>query len=226
MTPRSSPPTWDAVLLDLDGTLVDAGAEITGGLRDALATVGAPPLDAQQLRSFVGPPLEDSLGALPGFDDDLVTRTILAYRRHYDMLASPVFDGVHDALTALRGAGLRLALATSKPQHLAESIVAHHGFSLDVVRGSLRERGRITKGDVVRAALDGLGAPARPVMVGDRSYDVRGSAEHGVPCVGVSWGYADPGELNEAHAVVHSPTALVDYLLGRDAQSPQTVLRA
>lgn len=207
-------PAWDAVLLDLDGTLVDAGVQIAAGLRAAIASVGAAPLDDRQLRTFVGPPLEASLQALPGFDEDRVEQTILAYRRHYDMLSSPVYDGVRDALSALRDAGLRLALATSKPQHLAEAIVAHHGLELEVVRGSLREHGRVTKGDVVRAALDGLGDPRCPVMVGDRCYDVRGSAEHGVPCVAVSWGYAEPDELADALAVVDSPAELVAYLLG------------
>jgi len=214
---RSVTRAWDTVLLDLDGTLVDAGLEIAAGLRAALTEVGAAALDDVRLRSFVGPPLEESLSTLPGFDASRVERTIAAYRRHYDMLASPVYDGIPESLCALRDAGLRLALATSKPQRLAEAIVTHHGFDLEVVRGSLRDEGRVTKGDVVRAALDGLGSSQRPVMVGDRSYDVRGSAEHGVPCVGVAWGYADPadpGELAGALTVVDSPAALVAYLLG------------
>lgn len=205
---------WDAVLLDLDGTLVDAGPEIMSALRAALADVGASPLADGHLRRFVGPPLEDSLSALPGFDAGLVTRTIAAYRRHYELLASPAFPGIPEALLALRDAGLPLALATSKPQQYAEAIVRHHGFDLQVVRGSLREQGRITKGDVVRAALDGLGGPGRPVMVGDRSYDVHGAAEHSVPCLGAAWGYAEPGELAGVLAIVDSPAALVAYLLG------------
>ena len=204
---------YDAVLLDLDGTLVDAGLEIAAGLRSALAAVGAEPLDAAELRAFVGPPLEESLLALPGFDHELVDRTMLAYREHYDMLASPVYDGVADALVALRAAGLPLALATSKPRQLAETIVAHHGFALDVVCGSDRAGGLLTKGDVVGAALAALGGPAGPVMVGDRRYDVEGAAEHGVPCIGVSWGYSDPGELSDAAAVVDSPAELVALLL-------------
>ncbi len=207
-------PEWDAVLLDLDGTLVDAGLEIAAGLRAALASVDAEPLSGTALRAFVGPPLETSLLALPGFDEQLVERTLLAYREHYDMLASPVYPGIPEALDALRDAGLRLALATSKPQHLAEAVVAHHGFPLDVVRGSLREQGRVTKGDVVAAALASLEAPTRPVMVGDRSYDVQGAAQHGVPCIGVRWGYADPDELSGALSIAGSPAELVTLLLG------------
>lgn len=207
-------PRWDAVLLDLDGTLVDAGLEIAAGVRAALASVDAEPLSDIALRAFVGPPLETSLLALPGFDEALVARTMLAYREHYDMLASPVYPGILEALQALRDAGLRLALATSKPQHLAETVVAHHGFPLDVVRGSLRDHGRLTKGDVVAAALTALDAPSRPVMVGDRSYDVQGAAEHGVPCIGVRWGYADPDELSGALSVASSPAELVTLLLG------------
>lgn len=202
----------DCVLLDLDGTLVDAGLDIAAAVRRTLHEVGADPVTDEVLRAWVGPPLEDSFAAL-GFDEALVERAVTAYRRHYDVLASPVYDGVPEALAALQGAGLRLALATSKPQHLAEAVVAHHGFPLEVVRGSDRPAGRLSKGDVVAAALAALGGPAAPVMVGDRRYDVEGAAEHGVPCVGALWGYGSREELAGAWALADSPAALAALLL-------------
>ena len=52
----------------------------------------------------------------------------------------------------------------------------------------------------------------RVVMVGDRRYDIEGARAHGLSAVGVSWGYADPGELVDAGAerIVHHPSELID----------------
>lgn len=205
----------DTVLLDLDGTLSEAGPAITAAVALALAHLGAAPLDVPGLRAFVGPPLEDSFAAVLG--DDLVERAVLVYRTHYDHLASPLYDGVLDVLQTLRAAGLRLALATSKPQPFAEQVVAGKGLDrlLDAVVGSDRAGGRVTKGDVVCRALLLLDGPRAPVMVGDRSYDVLGAAEHGVPCIGALWGYGSAAELTDAGAVTlaDTPAALPALLL-------------
>jgi len=219
-------PTWsvdsdravDVVLLDLDGTLSEAGPAIVAAVAVALEHVGADPLDERALRAFVGPPLEDSFAALPRMDERLVQEAVAVYRASYDLLGSPLYDGVVDALQALRGAGLRLALATSKPQVFAEQVVAAHGLAplLDVVVGSDRPAGRRTKGDVVAAALERMQPCRAPVMVGDREHDVLGATEHGVPCVGVLWGYGDAAELEAAGAVAlaRTPAELAALLTG------------
>ena len=216
------PARIDAVLLDLDGTLSASGPAITAALRRAFAELGVPTPTDTALQAFVGPPLQESFAALPGFDDDRVHTAVTTYRRHYDPLAAPLFDGVVDALTALRTAGVPLVLATSKPQPLAEQVVAGTPLRglLDAVVGSDRERGRRTKGDVVAAALAVLGrtsapAPGSPVMVGDRVHDVAGAAEHGVPCIGALWGYGSRQELSGAAALVGTPAELVAVLLAR-----------
>jgi phosphoglycolate phosphatase len=167
----------------------------------ALEHLGADPLDDAALRAFVGPPLEVSFAQL-GFDERLVVEAVRVYRESYDLLGPPLFPGVLPALRQLREAGLRLALATSKPQVLAHEIVAHHGVLdlLDAVCGAAGDHARSTKAHVVGDALEALGHPARPVMVGDRSHDVEGAAAHGVPCVGVLWGYGDADELTSAGA--------------------------
>ena len=201
----------DAVLLDLDGTLSDAGPAMAVSVARALEHVGAPPADDALLRAFVGPPLEDSFSALLA-DPVLVDEAVRVYRAHHDQLASPLYEGVLEALQVLRAAGLRLAVATSKPEPFAEQVVAGKGLQglLERVVGSDRAGGRITKGDVVARALALLGGPVAPVMVGDRSYDVVGAAEHGVPCIGALWGYGSEQELLGAGAVAlaRSPAEL------------------
>ena len=210
-------PSPDLVLLDLDGTLSEAGPAITAAVALALEQVGADPLDEAALRAFVGPPLEDSFAALPGMDEALVERAVAAYRGSYDLLGSPLYAGVLAALQRLHGAGLRLALATSKPQPFAEQVVAAHGLEpwLEVVVGSDRPGGRRTKGDVVAEALRRAVPRRRAVMVGDREHDVLGAGEHGLDCIGVLWGYGDEAELTAAGAVAlaGTPAELMQLLL-------------
>ncbi len=194
-------PRYDAVLLDLDGTLSESGPTIVAAVSRALEHLGRDPLDEPTLRAFIGPPLEVSFASL-GFDDELVAEAARVYRQYYDLLGPPLYDGVPEALEQLRGAGLKVSLATSKPEPLALEIITDKGLLhlFDAVCGAGLDSERTTKADVVAKALDRLGRPARPVMVGDRHHDVEGAAAHGVPCIGALWGYGDADELTGAGA--------------------------
>jgi phosphoglycolate phosphatase len=206
---------YDAVLLDLDGTLSESGPAIVAAVSTALEHLGRDPLDEEALRAFIGPPLEVSFASL-GLDDALVAEATRVYREHYDLLGPPLYPGVEAALERLRAAGLRLSLATSKPEPLALEIVTDKGLlhHFDAVCGAGRDEERTSKADVVRKALDRLGGPARPVMVGDRHHDVEGAAAHGVPCIGALWGYGSAEELSGAVAVAADVDELLHLLIG------------
>lgn len=208
------------VLLDLDGTLVDSAALITEHLAAALTSVGARVPDPAVLRSLVGPPLETAFPEL-GLTAEQTAGAIFAYRTTYGRVAAsrtPLYPGVPALLERLRAAGLRLAVATSKQEDLARRIVACVGIArhLAVVGGADHEAGRVGKAAVVGSVLDRLGLdPARDavVMVGDRRHDIDGAAAHGIPTVGVAWGYAEPGELDGAAAVVSDTDELTAVIL-------------
>lgn len=203
------------VLLDLDGTLVDSASLITEHLAAAITTAGAPAPTPEQLRRLVGPPFETALPEL-GLTPAQTLATIAAYRITYDAVAptqTPIYPGVPELLDDLRAAGLRLAVATSKPEHLAVRIVDGVGIAehFALVGGSDHTISRVGKNRVVASVLERLTLdPARDavVMVGDRHHDVDGAGEHGVRTVGVAWGYAEPGELAGAATIVHTLAAL------------------
>lgn len=207
-------------LLDLDGTLVDSAPLITEHLSAALATVGVARTPAE-LQPMVGPPFETALPAL-GLTGEQTIAVITAYRATYDAVAAthtPLYPGSDSLLRRLRAAGLRLAVATSKPEQVARSIVDGVGIGehLVLVGGADHEGGRLGKAAVVGSVLRRLGLdPSRdPVlMVGDRHHDVDGAAAHGVRTIGVSWGYAEPGEFTGAQKVVADVDALVELLSG------------
>ena len=208
------------VLLDLDGTLTDSAPGIIASLRVGFRDAGfAVPTD-DVLRTFVGPPLGTSLAGTGLSAADSAT-TIAAYRRDFEvhgMFDNSVFPGIPEALAALREAGVTLLVATAKPEHYARQIVEHFGLAgylaggLDGVHGAVGEYAVEAQGKevVVERAVAhavALGADVgQVVMVGDREHDVHAAAHHDVPTVGVTWGYAAPGELEAAGAVAVATT--------------------
>ncbi|GAA1824555.1 HAD hydrolase-like protein [Nesterenkonia flava] len=210
--------TTRIAVFDLDGTLVDPAGAITGGISAALRDHGIGVPDEETLKSFIGPPLAASLRALPGVTEELVPKLIERYRDGYireGMAASRVYPGIEELLKSLRAAGVHLAVATSKPEPQATRLLQIQGL-LDyfaVVSGSDPDETvpHTSKGPIIASALERLRLDAEQhvyvVMVGDRKFDVEGAARQGLPCIGVSWGYAPEGELEEEGAVAVVSTA-------------------
>jgi phosphoglycolate phosphatase len=210
----------DPILFDLDGTLTASGPGIMSSVRYALAKMGEPALDDEQLRRFVGPPLLDSFRDICGFDPQEVVVAIAAYREYYGtdgQYENAVYDGIPELLTSLRAAGRTLAVATSKAEVYAASILEHFdlaGYFTTVVGSELDGR-RTAKSEIITEALARLNRPtAGTVMIGDRSHDVRGAVAVGVGCIGVLWGYGDDAELMSAGAdsLAATPAALLGQL--------------
>jgi phosphoglycolate phosphatase len=194
------------VLFDLDGTLSDSAPGILAALRHAFAVNGLPPLDPVTEQALLGPPFYESLPPLVG--EAKLWDVIGAYREHYvdggGMYRATAYDGVREVLAAARTAGLRMAVATSKPEHYAVPIVEHLGFAefFETVGGDETDGSLPTKALVIEKVLRRLGDvdPGGTVMIGDREHDVYGAREHGISCVGAGWGYGLPGELSAAGA--------------------------
>jgi len=209
------------ILFDLDGTLTDPAEGILGGVVFAIQKEGLPIPDGDTLRSFIGPPLIPQFMEVCGVDKATATGMLASYREYFvprGMFQNRVYDGVPEMLRRLRKAGLRLAVATSKPEPFAEEILRHFGLYplVDAVCGSTLDETRNEKPAVIAYALERLGAePRDTVMVGDRRYDVEGAVACGLPCVGVLYGFGDREELTAAGAtaVVESVEALTAYLL-------------
>jgi phosphoglycolate phosphatase-like HAD superfamily hydrolase len=181
------------VIFDLDGTLTDSADGIVSSFRHALGSVGAVVPDGDLAGMVVGPPMHHTLRKL-GLGEQ-TDAAIAAYRQDYmtrGWAINRLFDGIPALLADLRAAGVRLAVATSKAEPTAQRILSHFGLDehFEVIAGASVDGSRAAKADVVAHALAQLdGVPERVVMVGDRSHDVEGAAEHGIDTVVVEWGY-------------------------------------
>lgn len=193
------------VLFDLDGTISDNSVGITNGIVRALDHFGIA-IDAAEAGQYIGPPLRVVFPQL-GVDPDRVEDAVAVYREYYDHTGwaeNVLYDGVAEVLWALVASGRTVATATSKPDVSARRILEHFGLAhhFRYIGAATLDGTRDHKHEVVAHTLEVLGVdPGDAVMVGDRSHDVEGARMAGVTsCVGVTWGFAQPGELEAAGA--------------------------
>ena len=216
-----------AVLLDLDGTLVDPAGAITSGIRHALTQAQIPDPGEEKLRSLIGPPLTLGLATIDGATAADIGFLIATYRAQYaetGMAASRPYPGVKELLAALRAAGTTVLVATAKPTHIARELLAVQEITplLDGIFGNDDEGDGTSssKTHIVAAAISAHDLdPARCVMVGDRRYDIEAAHENNMASIGAGWGFAEDGELAAAGAGAHAAdlAELADLLLGNAA---------
>ena len=193
------------LFFDFDGTLYDTVDGITRCVQYALRKRGMDaPLDS--LRCFAGPPLDDMFMEKFGFTREDAEQAVRDFRERYvpiGLYESRPFPGLKDLLRDLHAAGYRLAVTTSKPQVLAEELLRREDLHdlFDCICGAAEEGEGNAKWQVLRRAMERLHAPeGESVLIGDTKYDVAGAKRCGIPCIGVGYGYAAEGELEQAGA--------------------------
>lgn len=218
------------VFFDLDGTLTDSKEGIVKSVRWTLQRMGAPVPGEETLQLFIGPPLQDSFERFCGFTPARAAEAVGVFRERYHPIGqfeNQAAPGAADLLARLRERGYRLALASSKPEELCLTICRRFDFTphLAVITGS-PPLGDWSKAQVIRETMTRLGLTeadrASILMVGDRKFDVLGARECGVDCLGVEFfGYAPPGELQEAGAVavVKTVPELEAFLLNQETSA-------
>ncbi|HEY8565461.1 MAG TPA: phosphoglycolate phosphatase [Beijerinckiaceae bacterium] len=191
--------TIDAVLLDLDGTLVDSARDLQEALNRLLAEEGLRSLDLSEVKGMIGDGvrklLERALAAA-GSDPARVDALLPRYLALYEGAAShhtDVYPGVRDTLQELRGEGLHLAVVTNKPEAATRIVLEALGLDafLDAVIGGDTLPQRKPDPAPLHEALRRLGVgPDRAVMVGDNHHDVNAARAAGVRAIVVGYGYA------------------------------------
>ena len=211
---------WDTILFDLDGTLTDSGPGIMNGLIYTAAKMGLPERERAFYRRFIGPPLQWSFQNFWGLDEAQAREGVRIYREYYNdkgIWENAVYPGIGELLSQLSDAGKVLAVATSKPEAMAVRVLERFGLMpyLRCVAGAPMDETRDRKAEAIRRCL--AQCPGRAVMVGDRSYDVRGAHENHIAAIGVLYGYGSRAEFEEAGAdgIAADIPALGQMLLGR-----------
>ena len=198
--------TYKNVLFDLDGTLTDPAEGITNSLMHAQRRLGRAVSRREDLYVFIGPPLIEMFMSEWGLTRAESEQALLYYREYFTdrgIFENVPYRGIEACLADLKAAGLRLYVATSKPEPLSLRILEHFRLLpyFEAVAGSTMDEKRTKKGEVIAYALQTYHLdPAETVMVGDREHDVLGAKEKGLPCIGVLYGYGSREELTAAGA--------------------------
>ncbi len=197
--------TTKAILFDLDGTLTDSGEGVINCARLALEHFGIPSPTDTEMRRFVGPPLRESFARM-GVPAEGIETAMEVYRSRYNPIGifeNTPYHGIHDLLARLKAQGHRLYVATSKPETMALRILERFQLTeyFDCVCGATLDKARDSKSAVIACLLEQVEDPQQAVMIGDTAYDVIGAADHGIPTIGVAWGYGQPQDMLEAGAM-------------------------
>ncbi len=211
-----------AVLFDLDGTVLYTLEDICASTNRTLRAFGAQERSMEDLRQAVGNGARHQVGAyFPGGEGGARFEEAMVYykedyTRHCADRAVP-YDGILEALSRLKAAGLKLAIVTNKPQAPTQVLYrAHFEGLVDFAIGETPGIPRKPAADMVDLALSRLGvSQEEAAYVGDSEVDMATAKNAGLPCFSVSWGYRTPEELRASGAsrLFDTPAALTQALL-------------
>lgn len=206
---------YKIAIFDLDGTITDSGPGIVNSIRYALEKYSLPVPEEKVLRTFIGPPLKEQFQAVCGLNEEESARMVDAYREYYTekgIFENSVYSGVPEMLEQMKEAGVRILMATAKPEKFARRIAEHFDFAkyFEFIGGACMDGRRTDKYEVIEYVIRQCGISEEEresaVMIGDRSHDMIGAAKAGLHSLGVLYGYGDRAELEGAGAEMIAET--------------------
>lgn len=189
------------VIFDLDGTLVDSAGDITAALNEVLALRRLSAYSAAEVTQFIG----NGTSALVeraflargvSLDADELSTQVTVFRMAYNgclISSTKAYDGVVEAVSALRDRGVLTGICTNKEERLALKIVNGLGLReyFDVVIGGAPDRAPKPSPEPLLEAIARLGLSRDDaIMVGDSATDLNCARNAGVSFIGVTFGYS------------------------------------
>ena len=205
-----------ALLFDLDGTLVDSSKGIANSFQHTFDELKVQQPDAKTIRSFMGPPLISSFKTtLP---DSLVDQAVAIYRQYYHekgQYESTLFPHITEALTVLKNEGLKLYVTTSKHEPIALQMCQDLEIAnyFNGIYGSSSDR--VHKADVIQYALSTNSiSNDKALIIGDTKFDLIGGQTIGIKTMAVTWGFGELDDLllYSPDYICHTPLEILSTL--------------
>ncbi len=213
----------EAVIFDLDGTLLDTLDDIAASANRVLAARGLPTHGREAYRRFVGDGSAELMArALPPDMrsekniQDALQAFLEDYGRNWHDATRP-YAGIADLLMRLQARMIGMAVVTNKPHRFTGMMMDHFfdGFPFHPVLGQVNG---IPKKPHPRQALDAAAAlgvmPEACVFLGDSAVDMETARRAGMIPIGAAWGFRTRHELQnaDASAIVEHPLELMDII--------------
>ena len=217
---------YDAVLFDLDGTLLDTLDDLTRAVNHAMREGGYAEHTREAVRSFVG----NGVGALiqralpreVEYDGEayrLALQTFKAYYAAHNCDMTDPYPGICDMLSALSGAGVRLAIISNKNEpNVAALSDKYFKPWISTAIGEREDMRRKPAPDMLYRVMDELACDrSRALYVGDSDVDLQTAENAGIDCVSVCWGFQDEDKLIAAGAkrLIRTPEELTALALAK-----------
>ena len=213
-----------AILFDLDGTLLDTLEDLADSVNHILGKYGFPLREKEEVRISLGNGSERLMrGMLPQDVKEEAFQKYLAeykayYQTHMEIKTAP-YAGMIELLTTLRENGVKIGVVSNKFDAAVKGLCEKHfPLLVDAAAGEREAEGvrRKPAPDMVLAAAKALGGDAADCLyVGDSETDILTAKNAGMDCVSVTWGFREEAVLKEAGAVhlVHTPQELREFIL-------------
>ncbi len=223
---------FDAVLIDLDGTLLDTIPDLAHAANAMRRELGMTPLRDDVLATFVGKGTENLVrrtlaASLDTQEPDaaLMARALDSFHHHYHLVngdKSSLYPGVIEGLRAMQQQGLALAVVTNKPTAFTQPLLVRAGlagFFEQVVCGDTCARKKPDP-DPVLFACELLGvAPARALAIGDSVNDALAARAAGCKVLAVPYGYNEGRDVKtlDVDGIVQTLAEAAEWAAGQHA---------
>ena len=197
---------YQAVLFDLDGTLLDTSEGILSSIKYTIGVMGFEPIDDDYFETFIGPPIQHTLQRIYHLDDATRDKAAAIFREHYstvDLCKAKLYDGVLETLSELKQKGIKIAVATYKREDYTTKLLDEFGISpyCDWIQGS-DFAGKLTKADIIELCLQKLSVDkSKVLMVGDTEHDLIGAKNAGVDFLAIRYGFGFNNIVNDDQCI-------------------------
>lgn len=185
---------YKAILFDLDGTLLNTTRGVISALKKTLKELALTIPPEEEIKKFVGPPMQLSIKNYYGFDSDKALEVANIFRKNYKgkyLFDADLYPNVKESLESLKSKKIKLAIATNKSHDNAVELLKKYEIDqyCDCIYGSDLD-GKLQKADIIKKCLETMAvSKTKAVYIGDSIFDLKGAQKVGIDFIGVTYGF-------------------------------------